>query len=242
MVGEIQSETLIVKNCANTGELTFGTAIGKTKYAGGVVGYVMLSNAVLTVENFYTTGFPTAGGDDPNSGSYEKFGRLYGGMQYNIQKTFTNCYSNADPQSHKDDQEKFYTYAPDMQEEAFADTLSANIAGQEGLLAWPLDQEVNGGYPSLAGQGSRILYAGSRGVELSWSGEASAAETDFVLAAYDTEGRLLAVNTMSLAGSLPDQLFFREPVELGTGCTVNVFSLAPESLAPQRAVLTCIIE
>ena len=242
MVGEIQSETLIVKNCANTGELTFGTAIGKTKYAGGVVGYVMLSNAVLTVENFYTTGFPTAGGDDPNSGSYEKFGRLYGGMQYNIQKTFTNCYSNADPQSHKDDQEKFYTYAPDMQEEAFADTLSANIAGQEGLLAWQLDQEVNGGYPSLAGQGSRILYAGSRGVELSWSGEASAAETDFVLAAYDTEGRLLAVNTMSLAGSLPDQLFFREPVELGTGCTVNVFSLAPESLAPQRAVLTCIIE
>lgn len=239
IVGEVYSTTLVVTNCANTGELTFGTAIGKEKYAGGVVGYVMYSDAVLTVDNFYVSGFPTAGGNDPNSFSYEKFGRLYGGMQYNIPKNCTNCYSNADPKEYidKNNQSDLYTYVPDMKHADFVSTLNANIAGREGLLTWQLDEEVNGGYPSFVGQGSRILYAGSNGVELYWSGAAPETETDFVLAAYDSEGRLLTVSTTSLTGSLPAQLLFEEPVELTSGCTVKVFCLSKEGLVPQRAAL-----
>lgn len=239
IVGEVYSTTLVVTNCANTGELTFGTAIGKEKYAGGVVGYVMYSDAVLTVDNFYVSGFPTAGGNDPNSFSYEKFGRLYGGMQYNIPKNCTNCYSNADPKEYidKNNQSDLYTYVPDMKHADFVSTLNANIVGREGLLTWQLDEEVNGGYPSFVGQGSRILYAGSNGVELYWSGAAPETETDFVLAAYDSEGRLLTVSTTSLTGSLPAQLLFEEPVELTSGCTVKVFCLSKEGLVPQRAAL-----
>ncbi|WP_130869505.1 GLUG motif-containing protein [Intestinimonas massiliensis (ex Afouda et al. 2020)] len=236
ILGQFYDGTLTVKNCANTGQLHFAK-VSSDKYAGGVVGYIMYSNAVLVVENCYVTGFPTMTGSSYATEQSEIFGRLYGGSQYNIDRTFTNCYSNA-ASTYVDKNKQPCTYVSNMNQQEFADTLNANIEGQEGLLAWQLDGEVNGGYPSLTGQGSRILYADPTGVELLWSGAAPQAGADFVAAVYDPQGRLTAVSLTASSGSQPTRLLFGERAELVSGGTVKVFCLDQASQTPLRAALT----
>lgn len=242
ILGEFQDGTVTIRNCANTGELLFTKLTGSTpKYAGGMVGYIMYSDAALVLENCYVTGFPTMADSDYNSKQYEIFGRLYGGSQYNIQKTFTNCYSNADA-SYVDKNSQSCTYVSSMKTEEFVSTLNANLAGQEGLLPWQLDGAVNGGYPSLAGQCSRILTADASGVYLLWIGDAAPAGTDFLAAAYDGAGRLLTLGLASASESQPVYIPFQEPAELTSGCTVKVFCLSQEGLVPQRAALTYTVQ
>ncbi len=244
LIGQIDIiNDVTIQNCANTGSLSFGQLRG-SGYAGNVVGYIN-DSADIRVDNFYGTAYPTAGGSNDN----KHFGRLFGeyeGRSNPVTASFSNCfiqessgYVSGNSAEYGCYKELFYM---EMQTAEFAETLNGAIAGDETMLQWSVDPAFNDGYPILAGQRDRILYADRYGVEIQWETKWLQSVTDFVLAVYDRGGRLLAVQTTSTSSGYPERLLFREPLELTPGCVVKVFCLNQEDKAPLHPAMSYTIQ